>query len=364
MEKLDASIEDLFDTIRFIDYDLKETHDFTLILPKEYWGPGSFAKWIRVGWALKNTSPKLFLTWVKFSSQSDEFSFNDMSDLREKWDSFAYNNSDGLTKRSIMYWAKLDASKKYKDIRRTTIDYFIEETLHGATEFDLANVLFNIFKDVFVCVSIKCNVWYEYINNRWFEIDSGTTLRKAISKKMHDIYTQKTRETINAMHSLDQGEEKWAALQKRSNKMADICMILKKTNWKNNIMREARELFYDKDFMNKLDENQFLLCFNNGVIDFKNKIHREGHPHDYVSKCTNTDYKPLDYTRDSETIKEVKQFMEELFPIKELRNYMWEHLASSLIGTNDNQTFNIYTGSGANGKSKLVDLLVKSIRRL
>ena len=36
---------------------------------------------------------------------------------------------------------------------------------------------------------------------------------------------------------------------------------------------------------------------------------------------------------------------------------MWQHLASSLKGTNENQVFNIYTGSGRNGKSKLVELL-------
>ena len=36
---------------------------------------------------------------------------------------------------------------------------------------------------------------------------------------------------------------------------------------------------------------------------------------------------------------------------------MWEHLSSSLIGTNVNQTFNIYRGSGSNGKSKLIALM-------
>jgi hypothetical protein len=33
--------------------------------------------------------------------------------------------------------------------------------------------------------------------------------------------------------------------------------------------------------------------------------------------------------------------MEKLFPIPELNRYMWEHLASCLICTNLNQTFNI-----------------------
>jgi len=36
---------------------------------------------------------------------------------------------------------------------------------------------------------------------------------------------------------------------------------------------------------------------------------------------------------------------------------MWDHLASCLIGVNKNQTFNIYRGSGSNGKSILTDLM-------
>jgi len=49
--------------------------------------------------------------------------------------------------------------------------------------------------------------------------------------------------------------------------------------------------------------------------------------------------------------------MATLFPIKDLNRYMWDHLASCLIGTNKNQTFHVYHGSGSNGKSLLVDLM-------
>ena len=56
-------------------------------------------------------------------------------------------------------------------------------------------------------------------------------------------------------------------------------------------------------------------------------------------------------------INEINEFMSQLFPNPELRGYMWEHLASTLVGKNDDQTFNIYTGSGANGKSKLVEFM-------
>jgi putative DNA primase/helicase len=49
--------------------------------------------------------------------------------------------------------------------------------------------------------------------------------------------------------------------------------------------------------------------------------------------------------------------MAKLFPIEQLRNYMWEHLASTLIGVNLNQTFHMYIGGGENGKSVLTDLM-------
>ena len=51
--------------------------------------------------------------------------------------------------------------------------------------------------------------------------------------------------------------------------------------------------------------------------------------------------------------------MRQLFPIDDLRRYMWDHLASCLIGKNENQTFNIYNGVGRNGKSALVTLMYK-----
>jgi P4 family phage/plasmid primase-like protien len=359
--KLDELVANMIETIEQtpMDYELKETHEFTLILPEKYWGAGSRNKWIRVGWALKNTSQKLLATWLKFSSQSKEFNFGQIPDLIDQWNKFDYDNPDGLTARSIMYWAKIDNPAEYKKVREATISYYMELTITHVTEWDFAQVLYQMCKDEFICVSIKNNIWYEYRKHRWYEIDSGNTLRLIISKKMHDMYMKKTTDSINALQKMDQSEDNYETLRKRSNKLADLCVLLKKTNWKNNIMREAKELFYDKDFINKMDNNPYLLCFNNYVIDFKNKTHRIGQPDDYISKSTNIEYIPYDTIKDRESIEEINTFMEQLFPNEELRAYMWEHLASTLIGNNDNQTFNIYTGSGRNGKSKLVDLMSK-----
>jgi P4 family phage/plasmid primase-like protien len=370
-ETLDALLEILFEEVGPRDYRIKETHQYTMSLPVTYYGPGSYSKWIRVGWALANTSHKMFLTWLKFSCQENcrdtlkgsngKFDWTCVKELYEQWNSFESNNADNLTHRSIMFWCKNDSREKYNEIRKESIDYFIEQTVVTATDFDIASVLFNMFKDDFVCVSIKNNIWYEYINHRWYEIDSGNTLRLFISKDMHFIYNQKVQDNMVKIQTFEQNDPKGEDLRKINNKLAEICSLLKRTNSKNNIMREARELFYDKTFIEKLDQNPYLLCFNNYVIDFKSNTHRKGQPDDYISKCTNIDYYKYDPVKQARIISEIEDFMCQLFPESELRNYMWDHLASCLIGRNTNQTFNIYKGSGRNGKSKLVELMGKAM---
>lgn len=354
--------------------DMKDAYNYCMILPQQYYN--DFSKWIRVGWALRNINNRLFLAWVLFSSRSTtKFHINDIPSLYEKWQTFDLNNPNGLTKWSIMHWAKIDAIDSYNNIRKSSIDYFVEQTIYvynkivsedkkterDCGDYDLAVVLFQLFKDNFVCVSIKANVWYEYKNHRWVEVDSGTTLRKAISNDMRDIYRDKMTSIINQSckekDKADKNESLLKVLDFKMNKISEILVRLARTNDKKNIMTEAKELFFDPTFLEKLDTNPYLLCFNNGVIDFKEKRFRKGYPDDYISKTTNNDYVELNTSKHAVIINEINDFMRKLFPIKELYEYMWEHLASTLIGTSSNQTFNMYIGVGQNGKSVLVSLM-------
>lgn len=370
--QLEKILESFFDSLNLCDYEIKETHKFCMILPESYYGDGSYTKWIRVGWALKNTHDKLFISWMLFSAKSKSFDFKDIEKYYNMWKTFNYKNISGLTNRSIMYWAKNDNYKEYEKIRNDTISHYIEDSLQSLIqkekigEFDIANILYQMCKDQYVCVSVKNNIWYEYKKNKWQKIDSGNSLRYKISRELYEIYMKKSEIYLSSsQNNPDEAESN--KLKLRSYKLTDISILLKTTSWKNNIMREAKEIFHDDTFIEKLDSNPYLFGFNNYVIDFKNKIHRKGKPDDYISKITNIDYIPYEkmtgkYTDTQtyeEVIEEINEFMSQLFPIEELRNYMWEHLASTLIGTTENQNFNIYTGSGANGKSKLVELMTK-----
>jgi P4 family phage/plasmid primase-like protien len=339
------------------EYELKEIHEYTQILPEKYYEPGSHLLNTQVAFALKHTDDRLFLSWVMLRSKASDFDYNSIPDLLVRWKKhFKEKKTSGVTKKSIIYWAKQDAYKEYEKVRENTVTHFINETISSPTEFDFGMVLYQMFKDRYVCSSISNKTWYVFKNHRWV-LDKGQSLRIAISKDMYNEYGKKIDILTQELHSYNVEDEKKSNMMKKIRHVTELAQKLKRTTEKNNIMREASEIFYDNSFIGNMDTNKYLLCFNNGVFDFETQKFRDGYPQDYITKSTNINYVPFNLVENSEEYKELIKFMEQLFPIPSLNKYMWEHLASTLIGENTNQTFNIYRGSGSNGKSILTDLM-------
>jgi P4 family phage/plasmid primase-like protien len=391
-DELDYLVECFLDKNKnsVLDYHYNTIFEYAMILPATYYESGSYDKWIRVGWVLFNISvvdakeiDKLLIVWLKFSSQSSTFNYSDIPDICDRWHNFDIKQHNNLTKLSLYHWAKIENPEYYNNVRMNNIDYYVEETIRmtapaagkgntksGCGDFDLARVLYQMFKDEYVCTSIKSSIWFQYKNNRWSEIDLGVTLRKHISTSLRELYAAKGQTSIPVITRDDDDDAAADAdsdndYKERTKRTLQIAILLTQTKNKNNIMIEAKELFYDGEFMAKLDTNPYLLCFNNGVYDFKEKTFRKGKPEDNISMCTNIDYIDINhktlYNRKSIKIMmdEIRDFMNQLFPVPELCKYMWQHLASTLMGTSTNQTFNMYIGIGQNGKSVLVNFMEK-----
>ena len=374
--ELDICVRTFLENLSHSEYELKETYQYTMILPESYYGEGSYNKWVKVGFALKNISYRLLIVYLAFSAQHPNFHYStQIPEICDKWEKFDMKtNGFGLTKKSIMYWAKNDSFDKYEKVRENTIDYYIDQTIEtitidqinnprkknakGSSDYDIATVLFHLCGDEFVSVSIRSNEWYQFIHHRWVKNDCGTSLRNKISTKLRDLYSNKSSELVLRASQKDPESEEFKLIMGRANKVLDIAFTLGSTKDKDNIMKEAKEIFYNSEFLDKLDQNKYLLCFTNGVIDFKNKCFRKGYPEDYISKCTDSDYIPLNPSIHQPIMGEIHQYMSQLFPEKELCDYVWNHLASCLIGdTALNQCLHYYTGIGQNGKSMLVKLM-------
>jgi P4 family phage/plasmid primase-like protien len=260
-----------------------------------------------------------------------------------------------------MYWLRKDNFEEYEKIKQNTIDYYIEKFFETGTEYDAAMVLKQMYKDKYVCVSYdKKGIWYQFRNHRWVS-DKGLSLRSKISEEMYTLLSSKGDNLSKEIFEYEDNDERKTFIQKKAKIIGELKIKLKRTNDKNNIMREAAEIFYDGEFVRNMDTNKYLLCFNNGVVDFANKCFREGYPEDYITKTTKISYMSYDdnITTDEfkRSVDEIEVFMNKLFPIPDLNRYMRDHLASSLIGSNKNQTFNVYHGSGSNGKSIIADLM-------
>jgi hypothetical protein len=362
-ETLEKAVNYMLSKLKPTEYEIRETHEYTQILPEKYYNPGSHLLNRMVAFALKNTDEKLFLSWVQLRSKASDFDYNSIPELYAEWKKFHKTNqsNERVTKRSIMYWAKQDNFNGYETVKKNTIQYYINITLNSQTEYDLAEVLKQMYKDKYVCVSYdKKGIWYVFKNHRWV-IDKGHSLREKISKEMFDLYSNKQDECTIEFQHYDASDDRAEFLKKQIKFISDIKIKLKKTNDKNNIMREAAEIFYDEDFIKNMDTNKYLMCFNNGVVDFKKKIFRDGYPEDYITKSTKINYLHYNDNSSKEEFKKVSEeiieFMNKLFPIPDLNRYMFDHLASCLIGANKNQTFNVYHGSGSNGKSIIADLM-------
>jgi len=353
---LDKAVNAMLNSFGTNEYELKEIHEYTQVLPEKYYEPGSHLLNTQVAFALKHSDDRLFLSWVALRSKASDFDYATIPDLFVRWKKHFKEHKNGVTKKSIIYWAKQDAFDAYQKVRENTVSHYINESLLSPTEFDFAKVLNAMFKDKYVCTSITNKSWSVYKGHRWMP-DLGQSLRLAISVDMYAEYTKKAETLTQEMHTYDIGDPRYTEVQKRIKYITEVSVRLKRTADKNNIMREASEIFYDKDFVTNMDTNKYLLCFTNGVVDFVAKTFRNGYPQDYITKCTNIPYILYDETKNGKEISEINLFMDQLFPVKSLNKYMWNHLASVLIGENMNQTFNIYRGSGSNGKSMLTDLM-------
>ncbi|NBV84453.1 hypothetical protein EBR57_10110, partial [bacterium] len=194
-EDVDEALQKLLHNLMTTEYHLQEAYEYTMILPSVYYD--SRDKWIRVGWALKNVSESMLIVWIAFSSKSTtKFNYSDIPGLCEQWRSFSTNDLGRLTERSIIYWATNDNPEQAAEVAKNTVGHFIDMTLNslllssgvnrkpttkGGSDFDIANILLQMFKGIFICVDIGKQTWYRFENHRWREIDTGDELRLGMS---------------------------------------------------------------------------------------------------------------------------------------------------------------------------------------
>ena len=338
-----------------------------------------FTSWLEVGWCLHTIDPSddMFNTWMDFSKKSNKFSSNNVEQLRRDWNR-NWGKEEGANKLkygSLRLWAREDNFERYKEIIEEDIVGFIENNTKN-THNHVARLMKKIFQDRYVAaIDSKRTEWYEFKNNTWKHLVQGVELRNKISYEVVSYILEAKKRVLRKISELREktNDDLITKIQEQKLKeLNDLEKHLYQSDFKNCVMKEASGLFYEEDFMEKLNTNSYTLGVANGLIDLHynpdNNTNysvnfRQGKANDHVSfqvgKCL-PEYDALSYIRynpDDPIYKEIDGFFEKVFPRADLRAYIWRLLASCLEGSNKEQCFYIWIGVGGNGKSKLVELM-------
>jgi phage/plasmid-associated DNA primase len=98
-----------------------------------------------------------------------------------------------------------------------------------------------------------------------------------------------------------------------------------------------------------------LIGFNNGVYDLQKFVFRDGKQEDCITMGTNFNFN----SKYSKNHPKLLQFLNDIQPNKEELNYLLTYISTGLFG-NTLELFTVLTGSGRNGKSKIIELLKKT----
>lgn len=323
-----------------INYDLAQITEMVNILDVSR--ADNYTTWIEVGWALHNIDSELLDLWILFSRKSEKFVDGE---CERHWDKM---KNEGLGIGSLYHWAKIDNYDKYKEIMDRDTNQLLNKTVESITNWDIANVLYKIYRYEF---KYSCGEWYIFKNHLWQPMKEAMELRQKISTELVNKYMRLISDynRIGASDDPDISEEEKEEYKKKGKKVMEIIKNLKMTSFKENLLKECKELFNDSKFLEKLDSNPYLIGFNNGIYDLQKMELRDGRPDDYVSLSTGID--KIDFTTEHEYWEPLNIFLSSTIVDNEVRNYFLTYLATCLQGVNVEQKFRVWTGSGGNGKS-------------
>lgn len=303
-------------------------------------------EWMNIGWILYNIGngcPEALDLWCQFSSRCEN-SYDEAVCLYQ-WERMTKKD---LTLGTLRYYAGVDNPERYKEFKNSESEKHVKESLNGSHN-DVAKILYAIYGDQFVCASITSKTWFEFRGHKWELIEDGVFLREKISGEIVEKFTAAGRDLFTELGKSKKEDTEEGLLNSRVKQVQKMISNLKSAPYKNNVMKEAMEVFYDRRFLDKLDNNPLLFPFNNGVFDLSLNIFRPGRPEDFISKCSPIDY--MEFSEDDEKVHFVYDYLEKVFPDKSLRQYFMDVASDVFLGGNHQKIVVFWTGDGDNAKS-------------
>ena len=312
-----------------------------------------YDEWMDVGWTMFNVGQgcdEALELWIEFSRRSSSFTDGKCEEL------WARMEVRDKTIGSLLAMARSDSPDDYKTWKDMNVNTTLAKSLveDKPNEWDVAQVVLKLYKDKFVCADAKKDIWFEFFNHKWQYMDDNITLRKLLATEVVNLYYEYKSSLSKQQIGADETERQ--KLEVKEQKCRKIVTALKECKFQERLIKMCKVIFYDGQFLKKLDENRLLFVCDNGVLDLELLCFRDGRPDDYSSLSCNVVY-PKNATHDDDGIMEVDELLRKVFPNPKLKQYYLDTASSAMEGGNVNKIFVVGTGGGDGGKTVMSSFL-------
>ena len=352
----------------------------------------TYMEWMKVGWSLRNTagassdpagsSAVLLAAWDDFSRRSAKYVAGEPARL---WGEMEVRepgqDGRGLGLWALRAWARKDTGRE-DAFGVVTTDVLEDVRMCNGSHNDVARIAHRLLEGRYVCASADGKVWYGVGAGGLWAIDEGaisvrhelsTTVREHFVAALNRLLTEACEDDVrsgSAVSSSRGGRRRGdgcgrGEVREATDKLLGIAFKLQDAGFKDGVMKEMREYFFDATFMRRLDADPNLLGFKNGVFDLRQRRFRVAEPEDCVSLSTGCEWKEdADDEEAAEARRKVDRYWETLHPDPEQRRYVMATIARQLYGDHGQELFHIHAGhraSAENGKSKFFDVLERCL---
>lgn len=298
-------------------------------------------KWLNIGYIIHSINREYVDLWHYFSSKWDLYN---EKEANIAWDSFEASEYI-YTIHNLMHLVKVDNPDDYEDLGNEIPNHDIKYL----KPFDniISKLIYRLYGEKFVCSNPEKNEWYYFNGIRWVKENKSFNLRKLM---INDVFTKVENYRKQLL--------KENASEELIKNYHNILKILG-SGYKLNCLELE---FYNSNFYKIIDQNKNLLGFENGVYDLTTMEFRKGNSSDYISMSVGYEY--VEYSKNSREYYELFDLICKILPNSNVRHFTLKSLASCLDGHIRDENFYIYSGknnTGGNGKSTIMDLLLKSL---
>lgn len=265
-------------------------------------------------------------------------------------------NNDDLSDDNIFFSILnkyLSNTKKYKnnDIKKIiNLSFMI---CNQSTEKSLSDLYISLNREN---IYVYDNVFYIFTNHQWLKstLQNIEIIRFNINIVLNDYLSDILNILNNITNDMDEDEVHYESLRKKINKYYETTLIVNKTQWLNNILREVRCTLINEQINNSdiFDKQHHIFAFKNVLFNLNTNEKIDFDKKHYITINNKKDYiEPTQEEMDS-----IHEIFVSIFPDPEILKCYLSILRYGLSGIRLEKII-IANGNGRNGKGLLNEMM-------